>query len=141
MSCQHCVNRREFLAKSAAAAAALVVVEGCGDGQIGPTAAKPVTGTKTVTLSQFPALNNVDVLVDVGDDRALIRTGPSSFRAFSKICTHEGCTTDVRNNRFECPCHGSIFNKEGAVIRDPARAPLQQLTATFNATNGTVTIT
>ena len=144
MSCQDCLNRREFLAKSAAAAAALVAVEGCGDGQIGPTAATLGQGL-TIRLADFPALANVGTVVDISAERALVRTSATTFTAFSKICTHEGCITDIRNNRFECPCHGSIFAANGSVVRGPngqsgGIRPLDTLAVQFNQTAGTVTV-
>jgi Rieske Fe-S protein len=144
MSCQDCLNRREFLAKSAAAAAALVAVEGCGDGQIGPTAVTLGKG-QTINVADYPGLANVGTVVSIEPDRALVRTGATTFTGFSRICTHEGCLTDVRNNRFECPCHGSIFSATGSVVRGPngqngGIGPLQTLNATFNQTAGTVTV-
>lgn len=144
MSCENCVNRRDFLAKSALAAAALVVLDGCGDGQIGPSAVKLGQGL-TIKLTDFPGLANVGTLVGISGDRALIRTTATTFQGFSRVCTHQGCVTDIRNNRFECPCHGSIFSNDGSVVRgpdiaSPPIAPLDKLTATFDQGAGTVTV-
>jgi len=145
MSCNDCINRRGFLAKSALAAATLVAAEACGDGQIGPRALQQVTGAFTVKLSDFPGLANVGTIVDIGHERAVERTSATTFRAHSKICTHEGCDVDIRNNRFECPCHGSIFAADGSVIRGPSVAsapigPLPALAVTFDSTAGTITV-
>ena len=37
-------------------------------------------------------------------------------------CTHLGCALiyNKEEETFECPCHGSIYNKEGKVIIGPA---------------------
>lgn len=147
MSCEHCLNRREFLAKSAIAAigaAALAGVEGCGDGQIGPTATTPGLGsgeTATIKVADLPGLASTGTLVRVpGRSIAAIRTGAATFAAFSTTCTHEGCDTDVRNNRFECPCHDSIFTNGGAVVRGPATRPLQSLPTRYDAASNTLTI-
>jgi Rieske Fe-S protein len=137
MSCQHCVNRREFLAKSALAAAALAV-QACGDGQIGPSEATVKVGG-SIDVAGFPGLAAVGTLVDVGGSRAAIRTGATSFDAFSMVCTHEGCETNVQNNRFECPCHGSIFANTGAVIQGPATRPLDSIPVTFDSATDTLT--
>ncbi len=43
-------------------------------------------------------------------------------RAIYMVCTHLGCLykwVDERN-RFECPCHGSKFTREGLYIEGPA---------------------
>jgi Rieske Fe-S protein len=147
MSCQDCLNRRAFLAKSAAAAAALVVVEGCGDGQIGPTGVTLGQGL-TINVADYPGLATVGTVVSIPDangDRARVRPSAPTVQGFSKICTHEGCVTDVRNNRFECPCHGSIFSSTGSVVRGPngqsgGIGPLPTLATQFNQTAGTVTV-
>jgi Rieske Fe-S protein len=50
----------------------------------------------------------------------------------------------VTNNRFECPCHGSIFAADGTVIRGPSTGesitPLRQLNVVFNQAAGTLTV-
>ena len=143
MSCEDCINRRNFLAKSALAAAALLAAEACGDGQIGPSAVALGEGA-TISLSDFPGLATVGTLVDIGHQRALVRTDATNFLGLSKICTHQGCETDVRNNRFECPCHGSIFSASGSVIRGPNTGEtitaLEELTVRFDASANTVTV-
>ena len=139
MACKDCLTRREFLTRSAAAAAALAALEACGDGQIGPTSVALGSGL-TVNLADFPALATMGVLVDVGHQRAVIRTGPAAFVALSRICTHEGCEAFVRSNRVECDCHGSIFANNGAVLRGPAERPLDMLNVQFDATTNTLTI-
>jgi cytochrome b6-f complex iron-sulfur subunit len=144
MSCKDCLNRRDFLSRSALAAAALVVLDGCGDGQIGPAAVTLGTGT-TIRLSDFPQLANVGVVVGITAERALVRTSATEFLGLSRVCTHQGCLTDIRNNEFECPCHGSIFSSNGSVVRGPNIAsppigPLEKLTTTYNQAAGTVTV-
>ena len=154
MSCQDCLNRRSFLARSALAAAALIATEACGDGQIGPPIAHnpgggdpniPDGGPVTIRLSDFPALANIGTVVDIGHQRALVRTSAATFLALSRICTHQQCDTDVRNNHFECPCHGSIFAADGSVIRGPNIAappntPLRKLAVQVDAQAGTITV-
>jgi cytochrome b6-f complex iron-sulfur subunit len=46
------------------------------------------------------------------------------FRAVSAVCTHLGCTVNLVGKGFHCPCHGSVFTQDGAVVSGPAPAPL-----------------
>ena len=148
MSCTDCFNRRQFLARSALAAAALVAADACGDGQIGPPShggaggdpTAPAGGPITITVAQFPGLATVGKVVDIGHERAVVRTGDTTFRGLSRICTHEQCDADVVNNEFSCPCHGSLFSATGAVLRGPANEPLVQLNTAFDPATGTLTV-
>lgn len=144
--------RREFL--TAAALTALAVFEAaCGDGQIGPTdaAGSVTTGGSTSTsnglvvkLSSYPALANTGgaARVDTGSGTpvALVRTGASSFAAFSLRCPHEGYTVTVQSSRFYCPAHGAQFALSGTWQGGQRTSNLRTLTATYNAAAGTVTV-
>lgn len=151
MSCEDCLSRRQFLAKSAVAAAVAAGVggmAGCGNGQIGPTAVSPPSGSSSgggnngtqIKVSSFPALANVGTLVKVDSYQAVKRTGAASFVAFSMICTHQGCLTELTNNMFFCPCHGAEFDSSGRVIRGPASRSLGQYATSYDATTDTLTI-
>jgi len=60
--------------------------------------------------------------------RQLVITQPTEgqFRAFSSICTHQGCpVTAVQDGAIICPCHGSRFDIDtGAAVVGPAEEPL-----------------
>ncbi len=46
--------------------------------------------------------------------------------AISSVCTHLGCIAgrDSETGRFMCPCHGSVFQADGAVAAGPAPSGL-----------------
>jgi len=56
------------------------------------------------------------------------------FRVVSAVCTHIGCTVRwlKERNRWECPCHGSIFDAKGKVITGPAPRPLPWYTVSVS---------
>jgi cytochrome b6-f complex iron-sulfur subunit len=58
---------------------------------------------------------------------AVLIHGDGGFTALSLVCTHLGCTVEVRPNGFACPCHGSRFNSNGYPVKGPAAAPLKPL--------------
>jgi len=49
------------------------------------------------------------------------------YYALSLICTHLGCTVNVTPNTLICPCHGSVFDRDGNVLKGPASQPLERL--------------
>ncbi|MFI5804259.1 Rieske (2Fe-2S) protein [Streptomyces sp. NPDC051561] len=61
-------------------------------------------------------------------DEKVVVTQPEagSFKAFSAVCTHQGCTVaDVSGGTINCPCHGSKFRPaDGSVAGGPAPQPL-----------------
>ena len=63
------------------------------------------------------------------------------YKAFSAICTHQGCTVgSVSDNQIHCPCHGSVFSAtDGSVVNGPATQPLGALTAKVDGTTIDVT--
>lgn len=48
---------------------------------------------------------------------------------FSPLCTHLGCgyRWDVPEQKFKCPCHGSVFDVSGKVLGGPAPRSLDVL--------------
>jgi Rieske Fe-S protein len=51
----------------------------------------------------------------------------NTLLAFSLVCPHLGCTVNATSKGFACPCHGSVFNTVGDIIKGPADRPLKRL--------------
>lgn len=60
----------------------------------------------------------------------LLHVAGRHFVAYSRTCTHVGCTVNLPNRLRElnCPCHGSRFDAaSGALLDGPARGPLRRV--------------
>ena len=81
-------------------------------GAITETSEVPVGGGKVVNVS--------------GTKVVVTQPVDGTFKAFSAVCTPQGCTVNsVENDEIDCPCHGSKFSGDtGAVLSGPATAPL-----------------
>ncbi len=57
---------------------------------------------------------------------AAYRDDDGSLHAVSAVCTHLGCVVqwNAGEKSWDCPCHGSRFDVDGAILNGPARAPL-----------------
>lgn len=118
------MDRRKFL--TSATAAALASLAGCG-----LRAAVPVSierGRIRLRISNHPGLTGSDGYLKVqavGDAGLIyILAAGDGFVAVSPVCTHLGCTVDIQARRLVCPCHGSMYDRAGRVLRGPAERPL-----------------
>lgn len=62
-------------------------------------------------------------------ERVLVRADARGVSAVSFVCTHLGCTVtkDPSGAGFVCPCHGSRYRDDGAVVAGPAPRRLRTL--------------
>ncbi|HEY1585702.1 MAG TPA: Rieske 2Fe-2S domain-containing protein, partial [Polyangia bacterium] len=58
--------------------------------------------------------------------------------ALTAVCTHMGCTVAYMTTDFQCPCHMSAYNLNGAVISPPAPLPLQHFSCTFDGSGNII---
>jgi cytochrome b6-f complex iron-sulfur subunit len=63
----------------------------------------------------------------VPEAKAIVIHNSSEFTALALTCPHLGCVVEVAREGFGCPCHGSLFDLTGSVLRGPARDPLLPL--------------
>lgn len=61
------------------------------------------------------------------------------LHAISSVCTHLGCLVALNETGFQCPCHGSKYNRDGKVIAGPAPRNLPWLEISQNI-DGTLVV-
>ncbi|MFJ3897136.1 Rieske (2Fe-2S) protein [Streptomyces sp. NPDC090083] len=117
-------TRRTVLVTGAAAA----LTAGCskyGDGNdsSGSSSVKASGGQELAKTADIPVGGG-----KIFKDRKIVVTQPEKdeFKAFSAICTHQGCTVGtVADGTIDCPCHGSKYRiADGSVAAGPAPKPL-----------------
>lgn len=72
-----------------------------------------------------------DVIDKAGKKIAVYKNKDGSIRMTSARCTHMGCVVRWNNKdgTWDCPCHGSRYDKNGKVIKGPAVKDLEKLEA------------
>jgi Rieske Fe-S protein len=137
-------TRRNVLLGVAATGLAVPVLAACGSATNGSSG--DTTGDPAGTSSDPTTIKISDIPVGGGriyPDQQLVVTQPKAgdFKAFSAVCTHQGCIVDdVSNGFIACPCHGSRFAiATGKPTADSfAKAPLPSKKVSETGTNLTV---
>ncbi|MCC7207635.1 MAG: ubiquinol-cytochrome c reductase iron-sulfur subunit [Anaerolineae bacterium] len=96
-------------------------------------------GLFTIDAATLPAAGDAPQRNPAG--RFWLTNTPDGLMALSMVCTHLGCLfawVDA-NGRFECPCHGSKFERNGQYIEGPAPRNLDRFAVTANTPGGPVT--
>ena len=137
--CDSCLtrqlNRRRLLALAGSSTGAMLLaaVPGCGN----PTGS-PITGPVSAGNVSSLAVGMLIVMSNF-----VVARDAAGVYAMSAVCTHAGCLMSdgagtIAAGLF-CPCHGSAFDGNGAVVAGPARLPLHHYLVTV-APDGGITV-
>lgn len=86
---------------------------------------KIAVGKKTDILQKFAATRDEPQLFTEG--KFFLLHAPGAIAAAYRRCTHLGCAVpwNSAEDQFHCPCHGSLFHKNTAIVLGgPAPRPL-----------------
>ena len=74
-----------------------------------------------------PSLEEGRIVKIDGTKAGIYRDAGGQLQAVSAACTHMGCALGWNpvDRTWDCPCHGSRFAADGAVVHGPAVAPLE----------------
>jgi glycine/D-amino acid oxidase-like deaminating enzyme/nitrite reductase/ring-hydroxylating ferredoxin subunit len=88
------------------------------------------------SVDDVPAGDGKIVRVN-GRRLAVYRDPRGTLHALSPVCTHLGCHVhfNAAERSWDCACHGSRFDTDGAVIHGPATTALARRTIEANATS------
>ena len=131
---QESLNRRKFFIAAGNAAIGIAVL-----GSLGVT----LDFLSPKVLLELPRRFVIGVLANMqpnsvtfdAEHRLIVfRDKQGYFYALSAVCTHLGCIVEWKETGIPghpegviaCPCHGSVFNKTGDVIRGPAPRSLDR---------------
>ncbi|TNF31393.1 MAG: hypothetical protein EP329_12415 [Deltaproteobacteria bacterium] len=141
------LSRRRFLGRAAvgagacvgagllAAPTAMVLTPLVSDGpgaagerwfRVGPLSAFPVGGPPTRIVLRADQHDAWMTVKNAPVGSVFVqRTGETELAVLSGVCPHLGCAIGYRadGDRFQCPCHGAAFARDGSLAADAGASP------------------
>jgi Rieske Fe-S protein len=86
-----------------------------------------LTPAQATSTDEVPA-GEARVVHDGAGKTGVYRDEAGTLHAVSLRCTHLGCLLRFNGaeRSWDCPCHGSRFDVDGAVLEGPAVHPLER---------------
>ena len=143
-------NRRALLACAGAACAAVLAgcarynssngIAGGQSAQGGSSSAAPAGSAGSNGSAVLAKTTDIPVgggKILAGPKIVITQPKAGSFKAFTAVCTHLGCTVgSVSGGTINCPCHGSKFSvTNGSVVNGPASSPLAPVSIKVQGTS------
>jgi cytochrome b6-f complex iron-sulfur subunit len=131
------MKRRDFINKMAVGTASGVGAVGLAAviSEILPPETESFGRIKIGHIDDYP-MNEFSF---IPENKIYLFRGRRQIRILSGVCTHLGCTIKNTEQGFDCPCHGSHFDKTGKACSGPASRSLDRLNAEVNK-QGLITV-
>ncbi|MBS1576258.1 MAG: Rieske (2Fe-2S) protein [Bacteroidetes bacterium] len=130
------MERRNFIKQGCVACMAFmgagVLLESCSPG-LSLLKATVKNKTLAVPLNKFSGTTNLLVVRGSGlENDILLVKNENSFKALNLKCTHEGVGLTATDKKIFCSAHGSVFDFNGKVLKEPALRPLTEFPTEIN---------
>lgn len=115
------ISRRSFLALMGVGAGLVGVGHMFGASILGflyPNAMK--VPPSTFSIGRPEEVLSKDGKIFNPKQRVFIETTGGKVRVQTAVCTHLGCTVNLAETGYACPCHGSTYDSYGRVTGGPA---------------------
>ena len=125
------MDRRKFIQRGCSTCVGLTglgfLLQSCGTAL---PVLKSVAENKTfvVPVSKFEELKTSLLLIrnsQLENDILLVKKD-NAYKALFMKCTHEGVGLTATASKIVCSAHGSVFDFDGQVVKEPALRPLRE---------------
>jgi len=135
------ISRRTVIMNTGLAAVAVAGLTSCTNYSTTPVDQPSAASSGASSAAGPLTVKEADIPVGGGKifpDNQTVITQPKKgeFKAFSAVCTHQGCLVDSVTTTINCPCHGSKYSiADGTVVNPPAPKPLPPKTIKVDGTD------
>jgi cytochrome b6-f complex iron-sulfur subunit len=136
------INRRTFIKSSCAACATGLLSQLTSCAPALPTFRTKIEGkTIDVPITAFETSNVAIVRDNQAEyDILLVKKPGEVFDAIYMKCSHRENPLTATPTGLHCSAHGSSFDLNGQVTKEPATAPLERFPTRFDKATGTISI-
>ena len=119
------ISRRSFLALMGVGACIVGAGQMAGISALGflyPNAMKVPPGV--FSIGRPEEVLSRDGKIFYPKQKVFVETLSGKVRVQTAVCTHLGCTVNLAETGYACPCHGSTYDRHGKNTGGPAPLPL-----------------
>jgi Rieske Fe-S protein len=132
-------NRRDFIKRSCGLCLSITGL-GLVSSQLSGCAPLPIykgEASKNIISVPIVSFNDKNKIIIVRSEQLefdilLVKISDSNYNALQMKCTHQDNALTANPNGLTCSAHGSTFDLEGNVTKEPALSPLKKFKTEIN---------